>query len=58
MYENAKLAMKVVADRRLVSRGMLGLMMVLVWFVSNDSRLKLWEGVDWMVCCSNSNNFH
>lgn len=50
--------MKVVADRRLVFRGMLGLMMVLVWFVSNDSRLKLREGVDWMVCCSNSNNFH
>lgn len=49
MYDNAKLEIKIVAVRQLVSRGICDLVIVLVGYGSNN-RLGVWERVKWIVC--------
>ena len=58
VYENDKHGMKIIFVGRLASGGMLGLLMVLVGFGSNDNRLRVWERVEWMVCHSYSKHLH
>ena len=49
MYENANFRMKSVTIKQMVSRGMWGLVIVLVGYGSNSNRLKIYEKVYWMV---------
>ena len=44
--------------KKLVSRGMWVLVMVLVGHGRNNNRLRVWETVDWMVCYSDCKHLH
>lgn len=57
MYDNAKLEIKIVAVRQLVSRGICDLVIVSVGYGSNN-RLRVWERVESMVCYSHRQHFH
>ena len=57
-YNNIACVMKVAAVRQLVSRAILGLVMVLVGYESNDKRLRVWERVEWMVSYSYCKHLH
>ena len=49
VYKNAKIGITIVATKKLFSRGMLGLVMVLVEYESNGNWLRVSERVRWMV---------
>lgn len=50
--------MKIFAVRQLVSRGMGGLVMVLVDYGSNDNKLQMEGSGEWMVCHFDREDLH
>ena len=56
LYENIKPGLNIIAVRELASRGVWGLLMVLVEYESNGNRWRIRERMKWIVC--NSDQTH